>query len=48
LAAITKPYGDLEGDTRRPLGEEGYERVRADGYAMTGEEAVAHALEHGD
>jgi hypothetical protein len=48
VAAIAGTYGDLEGDTHRALGEEAWERARAEGHAMTGEAAVAHPLDHGD
>jgi predicted ATPase/class 3 adenylate cyclase len=40
-------WGDPDKDARRALGEEAYRRARAEGYAMTDEEAVAYALEDG-
>jgi predicted ATPase len=38
-------WGDPEGDARRALGEAAYQRARAEGYAMTTEEAIAYARE---
>lgn len=38
-------FGDPEGDARRALGEEGYERARAEGYSMTPDQARAYALD---
>jgi tetratricopeptide (TPR) repeat protein len=40
-------FGDLEGTTRAALGAEAFERARADGYAMTADEAWAAVLEAG-
>jgi hypothetical protein len=37
--------GDPEVDARQALSEEEYERARAEGYAMTFDEAMAFALE---
>ena len=36
-------WGDPENDARSALGEDAYDRVRAEGYAMDTEEAVAYA-----
>lgn len=38
-------FGDWEGDTRRALGGEAYERARAEGYSMTPDQARAYALD---
>ena len=38
-------FGDPEGHARRTLGDEAYERARADGYSMTPDQARAYALE---
>jgi predicted ATPase/class 3 adenylate cyclase len=38
-------WGDPGEDARGALGEDGYQRARAEGYAMDGEEAVAYAVE---
>ena len=38
-------FGDPEGDARRALGDEGYERARAEGYSMTPDQARAYALD---
>ena len=38
-------FGDPEGHARRSLGDEAYERARADGYSMTPDQARAYALE---
>jgi tetratricopeptide (TPR) repeat protein len=38
-------WGDPEGDARGALGDEAYQRARAEGYAMTMDEAVAYANE---
>jgi tetratricopeptide (TPR) repeat protein len=40
-------WGDAEEEARRRLGDEAFERARAEGYAMSSEEAVAYALEDG-
>jgi non-specific serine/threonine protein kinase len=40
-------WGDPEEDARRALGEDDYRRARAEGYAMSSEEAVSYALEDG-
>jgi predicted ATPase/class 3 adenylate cyclase len=40
-------WGDPEEDAQLALGEDAYRRARAEGYAMTHEEAVAYALEDG-
>jgi predicted ATPase/class 3 adenylate cyclase len=37
-------WGDPEEDARRALGEDAYERARAEGYAMSTEEAVSYAF----
>jgi predicted ATPase/class 3 adenylate cyclase len=42
---VLPSLGDPEADAKHALGEEGYERARAEGYAMSLEEAVALALE---
>jgi hypothetical protein len=38
-------FGDPEGNARRALGEEAYERARAEGYSMTPDQARAYALD---
>jgi predicted ATPase/class 3 adenylate cyclase len=38
-------WGTPEEDARRALGEDAYRRARAEGYAMSSEEAVSYALE---
>jgi hypothetical protein len=37
-------WGDPEEPPRRALGEDAYRQARAEGYAMTTDEAVAYAL----
>jgi predicted ATPase/class 3 adenylate cyclase len=41
-------FGDPEADARQALGDEEYEEARAEGYAMSFDEAVAFALEESD
>jgi hypothetical protein len=41
---LSAVWGDIEGDTRGALGEEAYDRARAEGYAMDNEAAVRYAL----
>jgi predicted ATPase/class 3 adenylate cyclase len=38
-------FGDPEGEARRALGEEAYERARAEGYSMSPDQARAYALD---
>jgi hypothetical protein len=40
-------WGDPEEDARRALGEDAYQRARAEGYSMSTEQAVAYAREDG-
>jgi predicted ATPase/class 3 adenylate cyclase len=42
---VTRFFGDLEADARRALGDEAYERARADGYSMTPGQARAYGLD---
>jgi hypothetical protein len=44
LPELLRRLGDPEGDARRALGDEAFERARAEGYAMDLEEAVSHAI----
>jgi predicted ATPase/class 3 adenylate cyclase len=44
-AEIARRMGDPEVEARKALGDQAFEAVRAEGYAMTLEEAVAYALE---
>jgi hypothetical protein len=38
-------WGDAEGNARRALGDEAFQRARAEGYTMSTEEAVSYALD---
>jgi tetratricopeptide (TPR) repeat protein len=40
--------GDPESDARKALGDDAFERARAVGYALSNEEAVSYALQHGE
>jgi predicted ATPase/class 3 adenylate cyclase len=44
-AEIARRMGDPEVEARKALGDQAFEALRAEGYAMTLEEAVAYALE---
>jgi hypothetical protein len=44
LPELLRRLGDPEGDARRALGEEAFERARAEGQAMAMEQAVSYAL----
>jgi hypothetical protein len=48
-AARSRPreahFGDPEGNARRALGEQAYERARSEGYSMSPDQAKAHTLE---
>ena len=45
LFALSRLIGDPEGEARAALGDEAFELARAEGYAMTMEQAHAYALE---
>ncbi|MEX1169410.1 MAG: tetratricopeptide repeat protein [Chloroflexota bacterium] len=44
LPELLRRMGDPEGDARRAIGDEAFERARAEGKAMAIEEAVSYAL----
>ncbi len=44
---IMRRLGDPEGDARRALGDEAFERATAEGYAMDMEEAISYAVRDG-
>jgi hypothetical protein len=43
-----RQLGDPEGDARRAIGDEAFERARGDGEGMAMEQAVSYALADGD
>jgi tetratricopeptide (TPR) repeat protein len=47
LPELMRRLGDPEADARRALGDEAFERAKADGEAMTLEQAVSYALADG-
>jgi len=48
LPALARRLGDPEGDARRALGADAFERARDEGYVMAIEKAVSYALAEGD
>jgi tetratricopeptide (TPR) repeat protein len=44
LPELLRRLGDPEGDARRAIGDEAFERARAEGFAMDVEEAVSYAV----
>jgi hypothetical protein len=47
-SSIAGLYGDIEGEARQAIGDEAFERMRAEGYAMGTGAAVSYALEDRD
>ena len=48
LPELMRRLGDPEGDARRAIGDEAFERARGDGEGMAMEQAVSYALADGD